>query len=115
MQKSDAIYHSFERTTQESLKLNMALQGFFEDDVSPEHAQAYEAYLKRRLRSVLEVLLRSDDLPRLETLASMGWLNEGMIEDGLRLAVELKKTEPFVWFLRLKAETCGFHDRDYSL
>lgn len=115
MSQTDALFHSFETTRQEPVRLNLALQLFFRGDASPEQTQKLEAYLKRRIRSALEVLLREDDLPGLKRLASAGWLNEGLVEDGLKMAISLKKTEGYVWFLRLKAEKYGFRDRDFSL
>lgn len=107
----DGILRSFRTASRESVRLRLAMQGYFSGNAAPE----LEAYLRRRVRSVMEQLLREDDIPKLERLAGEGWLNPGLAEDGLDLAMRLRKTEGYVWLLRWKAEHCGFSDRDFSL
>ena len=63
----------------------------------------------------MELLLRQGRLEELEQLMAQGWLTPGLLEDGLKLAIECKSTEGFVLLLRQKAEQVGFPDRDFSL
>lgn len=115
MSEADILFQRFETTRQEAVRLRLALELFFRGDADPEQTRKLEGYLRRRIRSALELLLREDSLPGLERLASRDWLDAGLVEDGLNLAISLRKTEAYVWFLCLKAEKYGFHDRDFSL
>ena len=105
-------YHSAAR---EQVRLPLAAQAYFSGEATEDQTRELELYLKRRTRSFVELLIREDELPRLEALAQAGWLNPGLVEDGLDMAIRLKKTEAFVWLLRWKAEHSGFPDRDFSL
>ena len=111
----DTILQSFRSASRESVRLSLAVQGYFGGNPSPEQARELEGYLRRRVRSVVELLLIEDALPALERLAREGWLNPGLVEDGLDAAIRLKKTEGYVWLLRWKAGQYGFADRDFSL
>ena len=110
-----ALYQSFLSATQEPVRLDLAVRCYFGGEVSTEASRELEAYLKRRVRPLMELLMRQDALPKLEQLSSAGWLSPQLVEDGLDMAIRLKKTEAFVWLLRWKAEHSGFPDRDFSL
>lgn len=115
MAEMDTLFQRFRRASQEPVRLRLAVEGYFGGTASPEQARELESYLRRRIRSVIELLMQEDDLPKLERLALEGWLNAGLVEDGLELAIRLKKTEAYVWLLRWKAEHYGFADRDFTL
>ena len=111
----DGIFRQFRSAAREQVRLPLAVQAYFSAEASPQQTRELESYLRRRVRSVIELLLREDDLPKLEQLAAAGWLDPGLVEDGLDMAVRLKKTEGFVWLLQWKAEHYGFADRDFTL
>ena len=98
------------------MRLELALQGYFgEEGITEQQKLAFGAYLKRRIRPAAQALIRRDDLDKLQTLESMGWLNGSLLEECLDMAIALKKTEAFVWLLTRKAEAYGFHDRNFDL
>ena len=113
MGDGNALYQSFLSAAREPVRLDLAARCYFSGEASPEESRELEAYLKRRVRPLMELLMQQDALPKLEQLA--GWLTPQLAEDGLDMAVRLKKTEAFVWLLRWKAEHSGFSDRDFSL
>ena len=113
MANADALFQQFRTAAREQVRLSLAAQAYFSAEASPEQIRELESYLKRRVRSLVELLIREDELPKLETLAD--WLNPGLVEDGLDMAIRLKKSEAYVWFLKWKAEHYGFADRDFTL
>lgn len=105
-------YHSASR---EQVRLPLAAQAYFSGEATEDQTRELEGYLRRRVRALVELLLREDALPKLEMLAQAGWLSPGLVEDGLDMAMRLKNTEGFVWLLKWKAEHWGFSDRDFTL
>lgn len=113
MSKADAVFQQFRTAAREQVRLPLAVEAYFSGETTPEQTRELESYLKRRIRSFLELLIREDQLTKLEAIAD--WLNLGLAEDGLDMAIRLKKSEAFVWLLKWKAEHCGFSDRDFTL
>ena len=113
MANADAVFQQFRTAAREQVRLPLAVEAYFSGEATPEQARELESYLKRRIRSFLELLIREDQLTKLEAIAD--WLNPGLAEDGLDMAIRLKKSEAFVWLLKWKAEHCGFSDRDFTL
>lgn len=113
MSKVDAVFQQFRTAAREQVRLPLAVEAYFSGETTPEQTRELESYLKRRIRSFLELLIREDQLTKLEAIAD--WLNPGLAEDGLDMAIRLKKSEAFVWLLKWKAEHCGFSDRDFTL
>ena len=113
MSKADAVFQQFRTAAREQVRLPLAVEAYFSGETTPEQTRELECYLKRRIRSFLELLIREDQLTKLEAIAD--WLNPGLAEDGLDMAIRLKKSEAFVWLLKWKAEHCGFSDRDFTL
>ena len=113
MSKADAVFQQFRTAAREQVRLPLAVEAYFSGETTPEQTRELESYLKRRIRSFLELLIREDQLTKLEAIAD--WLNPGLAEDGLDMAIRLKKSEAFVWLLKWKAEHCGFFDRDFTL
>ena len=111
----NAVFQQFRSASREQVRLPLAAQAYFSGKTSPEQTRELESYLRRRVRSFVELLIREDELPKLEQLAGAGWLNPGLVEDGLDMAIRLKKSEAYVWLLKWKAEKCGFSDRDFTL
>ena len=115
MANTEAVFQRFRSAAREQVRLPLAAQAYFGGEATPEQMQELECYLKRRIRSFVELLIQEDELPKLERLGAEGWLNPGLIEDGLDMAIRLKKPEVFVWLLTWKADNCGFSDRDFTL
>ena len=70
-------WSSFRTTTSEQQRLRAALSGFCESqDLPEEQRAAYTAYLRKRIRSAVETLIREDNFSRLETLLQTGWLSD---------------------------------------
>ena len=115
MANADALFQQYRSAAREQVRLPLAAQAYFSGEASPEQMWELEGYLKRRIRSLMELLICEDELPRLEALATAGWLNPGLVEDGLDMAIRLKKSESYVWLLKWKAEHWGFADRDFTL
>lgn len=115
MSETDALFQKFQSASREDVRLELALEGYFLGLADETQKQALESYLRLRLRSAMELLLRQGRLEELEQLMAQGWLTPGLLEDGLSLAISLKSTEGFVLLLRRKAELAGFSDRDFSL
>lgn len=111
----EGILEQYRGAAREQVKLPLAVRAYFSGEANQEQTRELERYLKSRVRPMMALLLREGDLPRLEALARVGWLNPGLIEDGLDMAMELKSTEGFVWLLRWKAEHVGFADREFPL
>lgn len=111
----DGILRQYRSAAREQVRLPLAVQAYFSGEATQAQARELERYLKSRVRPLMELLLRKGDLPRLEILAQARWLNPGLVEDGLDMAMALKSTEGFVWLLGWKAEHVGFADRDFTL
>lgn len=115
MEEGKVLFQKFETSAQEPVRLNLALQGYFSENTEEAYREKYEKYLKRRIRPALEALMKADRLVDLDKLVSAQWLDAGLLEDALQMAIRLKKSEIFVWLLGIKAEKYGFCDRDFSL
>lgn len=115
MSETDALFQKFQSAPREDVRLGLALEGYFSGLADETQKQALESYLRLRLRSAMELLLREGRTEELEQLLDQDWLTAGLLEDGLSLAISLKSTEGFVLLLRRKAELAGFSDRDFSL
>lgn len=62
-------WSSFRTTTSEQQRLRAALSGFCESqDLPEEQRAAYTAYLRKRIRPAVEMLIREDDFSKLERI-----------------------------------------------
>ena len=116
MGKAEAFYQKFMASKQESVRLELALQGYFlDDEILEAHRNALADYLRRRIRPAAETLIRTDELAKLQILEAQGWMKPDVLEDCLEMTIRLKKTEAFIWLLGIKAEKYGFPDRVFEL
>ena len=70
-------WSSFRTTTSEQQRLRAALSGFCESqDLPEEQRAAYTAYLRKRIRPAVEMLIREDDFSKLERILQTGWLSD---------------------------------------
>lgn len=62
-------WSSFRTTTSEQQRLRAALSSFCESqDLPEEQRAAYTAYLRKRIRPAVEMLIREDDFSKLERI-----------------------------------------------
>lgn len=84
-------------------------------DSQEKWRQEYAKYLKLRVRPAAEALIEADDAEKLEKLQALSPFSAYQIENCIRQAREKGKLSTLAWLLRLKKETGGFSDRDFSL
>ena len=58
MGDGNALYQSFLSATQEPVRLDLAVRCYFGGGVSVEASRELEAYLKRRVRPLMDLLMR---------------------------------------------------------
>ena len=89
-------WSSFRTTTSEQQRLRAALSGFFESqDLPEEQRAAYTAYLRKRIRPAVEMLIREDDFSKLERILQTGWLSDADRKRFLNLAADQQKWQAF--------------------
>ena len=115
MENGEVLYQKFRTSSQERVRLALALQGFFQGQIEKAYLQEFAQYLKRRIRPAAEALIKADELPKLQRLEELGWMDASIVEDCLETAIRLEKTQAFLWLLGVKAEKYGFFDRDFDL
>ena len=106
-------YQKFWESKQAAVKLNIALEDFFQEEVTQAHRETYGRYLRQRIRPAVEELIRREDLEKLEFFLQQGWLPT--VDDFLKLAASEQKNAAFVWLLRIKQERYGFTEESFSL
>lgn len=114
-QDRELLYQKFQTSGQPSVKLELALTGLFLEGISQTQKQIFEKYIQLRIRPAVQMLLDREALDKLSVLAQRGWIQEPVLEDCLRYAMEKKQIQGCIWLLRYKAQTFGFRDRDLSL
>ena len=83
-------WSSFRTTTSEQQRLRAALSSFCESqDLPEEQRAAYTAYLRKRIRPAVEMLIREDDFSKLERILQTGWLSDADRKRFLNLAAEM--------------------------
>ena len=108
--ESEARYQKFTTSAQAPVRLELALEGYFEGG---SHREAYAAYLRRRIRPAAEALIAANEAEKLEVLTD--WMDEAALEDALRMAREQGRIEAQVLLLQCKTARFGSRDRDLSL
>lgn len=115
----ETLYRKFSETKQEKLRLEAALQGFFDEaDFAKGNAnyrRAYAQYLRMRIRPAMELLMKTGDLEKMAGLAKQGWFGERELEGFIRLALSLENRAALLWLLHYKNRNFGFHDREFEL
>lgn len=117
MKDEQELYQIFQNTRQEPQRLAAALQGFFQDadELIDEHKEEYGKYLKRRIRPAVEKLIEEEAVEKIQILEGLGWFHEQELEAFIRTARRYEKPVSLMYFLRLKHESYGYHDKDFSL
>lgn len=109
-------YQKFRETGQSGIKLDCALMGFLElTETTEEEQEAYMQYLKLRIRPAAQLLVREDDTEKLQKLYELGGFTEQLLKELISAAGEEGKLSSLAWLLRLKKETYGYREHEYSL
>ena len=107
----------FITTKQETLRLQAALTGFFEEDeyVTAKQKEAYAAYLKKRIRPALQALLKENGIDEIKMLNEMGWFGAEILEELIVRAQEEGRLSAVIRLMRIKAAKYGYRDRDFEI
>ena len=104
----------FQRSEQEKVKLQIALQRYFEVEESVLKEQ-YADYLQFRIRPALEQMILKEELEKLHIFWENNWIDLDLLERGMRLAREYGKTQAHIWLMQKKTEKYSFQGKDFSL
>ena len=99
---------------QEKQKLTIALKRFIETE-DPDWKARYQSYLRTRFRPAMTELIHDGDLARIRSLCAFAPLTAPALEQFIQEASICGQTEILAFLLRLKKDSFGFHDRDFSL
>lgn len=107
----DALLQKLRDARREDVRLAAALLGCFRPEDSAH--EEYLAYLTRRIRPAVSVLIESNRLEPLEQLEPL--FTRELTDEFLAQAIAMGRWEITVWLLQRKQQRFGFHDRDFSL
>lgn len=115
-EQAEVMYQKFRSSQQAAVRLELALKGYFTEDVfTSQQKQAFADYLKLRIRPALQYLIGQEDTDRIQHMDALGWIRAELVEEGLLYAIKQKKSQAFLCLLKIKAEKHGFHDRNFDL
>ena len=116
--RAERNYQKFRTTKQETLRLQAALAGFFEEEkagITAERKGEYAAYLKKRIRPALQALLKENRINEMEKLQKLGWFGAEILEELIVKAQEEGRLSAVIRLMRVKAEKYGYKDRDFEI
>ena len=116
--RAEQNYQKFRTTKQETLRLQAALAGFFEEEkagITAELKGEYAAYLKKRIRPALQALLKENRIDEMEKLQKLGWFGAEILEELIVKAQEEGWFSAVIRLMRVKAEKYGYKDRDFEI
>ena len=116
--RAEQNYQKFRTTKQETLRLQAALAGFFEEEkagITAERKGEYAAYLKKRIRPALQALLKENRINEMEKLQKLGWFGAEILEELIVKAQEEGRLSAVIRLMRVKAEKYGYKDRDFEI
>lgn len=116
--RAEQNYQKFRTTKQETLRLQAALVGFFEEEkagITAERKGEYAAYLKKRIRPALQALLKENRINEMEKLQKLGWFGAEILEELIVKAQEEGRLSAVIRLMRVKAEKYGYKDRDFEI
>lgn len=116
--RAEQNYQKFRTTKQETLRLQAALAGFFEEEkagITAERKGEYAAYLKKRIRPALQALLKENRINEMEKLQKLGWFGAEILEELIVKAQEEGWFSAVIRLMRVKAEKYGYKDRDFEI
>ena len=116
--RAEQNYQKFRTTKQETLRLQVALAGFFEEEkagITAERKGEYAAYLKKRIRPALQALLKENRIDEMEKLQKLGWFGAEILEELIVKAQEEGRLSAVIRLMRVKAEKYGYKDREFEI
>lgn len=116
--RAEQNYQKFRTTKQETLRLQAALAGFFEEEkagITAARKGEYAAYLKKRIRPALQALLKENRIDEMEKLQKLGWFGAEILEELIVKAQEEGRLSAVIRLMRVKAEKYGYKDRDFEI
>ena len=116
--RAEQNYQKFRTTKQETLRLQAALAGFFEEEkagITAERKGEYAAYLKKRIRPALQALLKENRIDEMEKLQKLGWFGAEILEELIVKAQEEGRLSAVIRLMRVKAEKYEYKDRDLEI
>ena len=114
--RAEQNYQKFRTTKQETLRLQAALAGFFEEEkagITAERKGEYAAYLKKRIRPALQALLKENRINEMEKLQKLGWFGAEILEELIVKAQEEGRLSAVIRLMRVKAEKYGFNSAEH--
>lgn len=109
-----AYEEDFLSTGQETRRLAIALKRFCEIK-DPAWKNKYQKYLALRFRPALSALIREGDLARIQALCSFAPVTEAALNSFIDESVQNRQEEILAYFMNLKKDRFGFHDREFTL
>ena len=103
--RAERNYQKFRTTKQETLRLQAALAGFFEEEkagITAERKGEYAAYLKKRIRPALQALLKENRINEMEKLQKLGWFGAEILEELIVKAQEEGRLSAVIRLMRRK-------------
>ena len=111
-----ALAGKFRSAAREDVRLAAALMGYFEDaEATDGEKEQYFAYLSRRIRPAVAVLIEENRVPEMEMLEKAGLFTPEMVDEFLETAIGMHRSEAIVWLLRRKDAVYGYRDHDFRL
>ena len=96
---------AFLTTKQEPLKLHIALSRYFgTEPLSPEWQLRYHQFLTLRIRAVLPLVIKENQMSQLRNLVQDGFLCGAIYRDAILLSAELNRTEMTAFLLKHQQE-----------
>ena len=109
----DKRYEAFLETKQEKRKLELALKGYFSgEEITETEREAYDAYLKKRIRPAVSVLLERGECDRIIALQEKNFFGRKELDDFLEMAQEKGQYSSWIRLLKMKNEKYGFEAED---
>ncbi|MBR2527763.1 MAG: hypothetical protein IKE58_04765 [Blautia sp.] len=103
MQRADEKrYQHFLSTGQEKLRLEDALQGYFDQETPAEHRKDYFEYLKIRYRSACDLLVEEHQADRVGDLIRDGLMGRRDLDDLIERSAQEDKAVSWLQLLRLR-------------
>ncbi|MGI6094380.1 MAG: hypothetical protein ACOYBL_02995 [Lachnospiraceae bacterium] len=105
----------FQNSSQEKVKLTIALKRYFEVSEDDPFKKIYGDYLQYRIWPAMEMLIEKEDLKKLQVVWEQNWITKDQLERGLQYAREMGKLQAHVWLMQRKTERFSFAGKDFSL
>lgn len=113
--ETEDSFRKFTQSGQAAVKLEIALEQAFREDLPASCRRAYRDYLRLRIRPAMEACIHREDTLLLDRMEAQGWMEGIGLDDLIRLAGDSRKNAALIWLLRRKQRVFGFQKPDFSL